>query len=502
MQIIDFKGKKWLIGLEWEKLPGDAAIKVEAKEVAEKTNQNYGLLIDYDQEVAIGLVKANSKVPSAALYLALANQEFRQNISTEENYPDWIVIEEIGDDKYWLGVVNGGIPSPGYDAVFDITTIKQKIDELLINDTYRFYSPCGEIISLFDHVKTVENKSINNLTEEVKTKIKFDKLRGIPNSVVYAGIGLCALIAAGIGISTFFEGRNLQEKIELAQKEKERQEMEEKIQYEKSMAAYNEGVKTAKQAAYDSIRLGLSGYPKQIMDAWISQVGDMAFGTHGWQLTDIQCYFNPEITTDKIGCDYKFVRTGLATYRMLMQDYPGIKIVGNDAVLKKVINIDSSLIATPPESVLEKLPHSSTLNYNMVSQLQLLKIVDIDHKLKESIEITYTPPQKPLSKEEMMSGVQATAPVPTPVEYAKGDIDITGNGLAMLKELSDNVDFDGVGLKKIAFKVNGFGDITWNATFNYFIKTNQGLIGSSNSSTLSNSTVATKPANEVPTNKN
>ena len=143
MQITQLRGKKWVIGLDWEILAGDLSIKQEAKDVAEKTNCNYGLLIEYENQYAIGLSQKSSKEPSAALNLALANQESRAQNGLD-NYPDWIVVEEAGEDKYWMGVIKNGLPAPQFDAVFDITTVKEKFAELIVNDTYKFFSRTGK----------------------------------------------------------------------------------------------------------------------------------------------------------------------------------------------------------------------------------------------------------------------------------------------------------------------------------------------------------------------
>src|SRR5690606_14190396 len=125
MQIVEFKNKKWIIDLDWEILPDedDVSRKDIIKNIATKTNCNYGVFIDFDGQEAIGLAKKNSKVPSASLYLALANQEYRANTSEMSLYPDWIVIEEVGEEKYWMAVINRGIPAPQFDKILDITKI-------------------------------------------------------------------------------------------------------------------------------------------------------------------------------------------------------------------------------------------------------------------------------------------------------------------------------------------------------------------------------------------
>ena len=165
MELLTIGNKKWAVGLEWEILPGDGTVAQEAKDVAEKTGLKYGVLVDYDSNFSIGLTQKNTKLPSAALYLALANQDFRENNADTTDYPDWVVIEDVGDDKYWMGVIKSGLPSPQYDVLLSLAEVKEKITELLINDTYTIYSPSGEIISLFDGVKDITKDGLKRLRQ-------------------------------------------------------------------------------------------------------------------------------------------------------------------------------------------------------------------------------------------------------------------------------------------------------------------------------------------------
>ena len=57
MQTIDIKNKKWTVGLEWEILPGESSFKEEAKDIAEKTSSNFGVIVEYEGKFSIGLSK-------------------------------------------------------------------------------------------------------------------------------------------------------------------------------------------------------------------------------------------------------------------------------------------------------------------------------------------------------------------------------------------------------------------------------------------------------------
>ena len=505
MQITQLRGKKWAIGLDWEILPGELAIKQEAKDVAQKTNCNYGLLVDYDGQFAIGLSQKSSKEPSAALYLALANQE-RRSVDSLENYPDWVVVEDVGDDKYWMGVIKNGIPAPQFDAVFDITTIKEKFGELIVNDTYKFYSPCGEIVSLFDGVKFVESKSLNDLTASVKTKIKYDKLRGIPMSFIYGAIGIAILGFLIVTLSTFIEGRNLREKANSIKNKQAEQARQEKAKYDADVKNYNEQMQKLKSDAVQSVLLGLAGTPSSILSSWYNAVSSHEFGTHGWDLQNIECYYNPRVvnavipqTGQEFACDFQFARNGLTTNRMFLQDYPDATISGNTALLTKILVADRNFLVVPDASILQTIPNSKGWGFDMISQLQLLKIVQIDYDVKASTDVTFQGLPEPVSPEDKAKGKTATPGSLIPIGYSKGEIVVKSKNFELLKEVADNVDFKAVGVKKLVMKLQGVGEIAWDLTLNYYVKSDTGGIVASSSSGLSNSSVKAEGTGAAPT---
>lgn len=495
MQTLEIKGKKWMVGVEWEILPSDAPIKQESKEVAEKTNSKYGVIVEYDSTFAIGLTKKIGKEPSAALYLAIANQTMRDSgINTD--YPDWIVLEEVSEDRYWMSVIKSGIPAPQFDAILSITEVKERITELLINDTYTVFTSSGEIITIFDGIKNIENRNLNDLTQEVKTKLKFDKLLGIPNSVIYASAGLMAIAVLGYFGLQFVEGRSIQEKANYIAQQKEREQKEQEDQYKQSLAVYNAAKVKASEDENEKIIAGLSGNPSKILQSFYDNVGSATGGTHGWKMKEIECYYENAPTTalavaasnntieyPRVACDYLYERTSLATTRMLLEDFPEAKINGDKATVTQKIKIESQYVEKADKSILDTLQSAKNWGFDVQSQLQLLKVADIDHEIKPSTEITYQVNGAPLSPQEQAAGKGANPPETINLGIGVGEIIIRGSNFDLVKELAENVDFSGTGLKKVNFKVEDLGSVKWEATFNYYIKTSDGGIGASTTQT-------------------
>lgn len=490
MQIIEIKNKKWTVGLEWEILPGEASFKEEAKEIADKTASNFGIITEYEGQFSIGLSKkVNPKNPSANLYLAIANQQKRSEEGANY-YPDWIVVEEVGDEKYWMAIIKNGIPTPQSDAILDITTVKDRIIDLLVSDTFTIYSPCVEIKALFDSQKNIEELGLNDLTSEVTTKIKFLKLRGIPDTVIKAGVAVAILLGLLYAGYAFMEGRDLSEKQKIFVERQEAEQKAKKEKYEQELTVWEKQKKQneidAKNKITSSMRVNTAG----IVSAWYDLVGDIETGTHGWQLNKIECYVEDKEIKPEATCDILFNRTGLSTNRMFLQDYPTAILKGDQALVKRKVTIDDNFIVPNTDGLLTSLYTAKNWGFDMISQLQLLKIVNIENEIKPSTTITYTLPAKPLSPEEQMSGQKAHIEEQKGIGYAMGQITIRNDNVELMKEVVDNVDFKGVSVRKATFEPKSLGEINWTIQFDYYVKEdNSGGIAGSDSSTLSNNAI-------------
>ena len=500
MQILEIRGKKWAVGVEWEILAGESTAKQEAKEIASKTAHNYGVIVDYDVMTSVGLVKKQPpKAPSAALYLALANQEHRTQVSTTETFLDWIVLEDIGDDKYWMAVIKSGIPAPQFDAIFDITTVKDKITELLINDTYQIYSKSTEVSSLFEGIKEINAFSLNELTEDVKTKNSFVKLRGIPNYVIFGSIATMVTIGIlAIGVS-FLEGRSLAEKRANLQEKLQEEEVKRQLLYESEVAIHNKAVESNRSVAYERTLNKIRGNPNIILNAWYNAVAEVGLGTHGWTLNTIECYYNIEsgAVLNRFACDFLYKRTGLSTNRMLLEDFPHAQIKGDQAIVTFNVPIEQEALTYTVVNSLSDLRGVNDWNFNMVSQLQLLKIADIEHKIEPSSDITFEVPPTPVSPAQQQQGISIGVPQQVSLGVSTGNVLISGDSFELIREIADNVDFYGLALRRVTFEVKELGVINWEATFNYFVKNTGGSIGGSDSGKLSNVSVREESQQEV-----
>lgn len=494
MQIIEIRNKKWTVGLEWEILPGDASFKEEAKSIAEKQASNFGILTEWKGQFSIGLSKKiNPKPPSANLYLALANQEIISMESTSNYYPDWIVIEEVGDDKYWMAIIKNGIPTPQSDAILDITTLKDRVLDLILNDTFTIYTPCVEIKALFDHERHIEQIGVNELTRDVKTNIKFLKLRGIPDTVIKGGLALSVLLCLLYGGYMFLEGHDLSEKqrIFIEKQEAEQKALEER--YRQDSLTWETEKNKNELEAINKIKLGMRLNPVGIVSSWYDLVGNIEAGTHGWNLGKIECYVEERQDNNEAFCDILYKRTGLSTNRMFLQDYPQAVLKGDEALVKKKVLIPENYVNRNIDNVVASLYTARNWGFDMISQLQLLKIVNIEHEIKPSTSITYIVPPKPLTIEQQRTAQKVNVEEQKSIGYASGKIIIKNDNFELMKEVVDNVDFKGVAVRKATFEPKSLGEINWTIQLDYYVREDSsGGIAGSDSNKLSNSAIPPK----------
>ena len=281
MNIVSIDNKKWVVGIEWQILPGETDdYKDEIKEASKKAGKNFGVTFDYDDVRVLGLLEKKVKEPVAAAYAARANQKMLKREEEEENesgtptanpLKDWIIVEEVGD-HYWLCAIKNGIPLPGFDVVEDLDQIKNKIFELLEVDTYTIYTKSERVDELLRGVKFSEPKSLAELIEEAKfekvdlNKIKVTQLIGIDSKYLIVMIVVLGVFVLGYFLNDFIQNQSLASKAKELEAQQMRQKMLEQQQYQQRLKEYQKQVEIAKQNAIQSIQENVSLNNKEILN--------------------------------------------------------------------------------------------------------------------------------------------------------------------------------------------------------------------------------------------
>lgn len=490
MRVANFGGKKWAIDLEWELMPNAASFRQEIKTIVVKTSKPYGVIVQHDGASAVGLSKKSSKLSSAAAMLAAANQKLLL-ISSDSNPPsedaqnDWIVIELLAENEYWLCVIKNGVPLPGTaDTIHTLKDLQNQVTDLLEVDTYKIFSPLNEIKDYMLGVKNVDEAGVAELTKGISTKYKLKKLTGIPPVAIYVMAGLFIVGAGYFAINAFLENEAMQKKVVELQKQKLIFQQSEQIEAQRANVEYEKMVNVQKDKQLSKLYAGISGDPKVLLPGWINNIADLSYPVFGWDMTKVDCVFNYEAASlnERPSCSLFLKRGKYGTTRMLLDEIPNAQVNGNEAEVKlEFSDIPVELLAN---RALDKivLPDAALFAKVVISQVQAAEAGGITNTIKPAVDAIFYPPSRPLTKAQVDAGEKPVPVPPVNLGFAEGELLLRGKNIVYLNEIFENMNLMAMSLTRfrVDFASNG---ATWEANFKYFLKLNNGM-GMSTSGSL------------------
>lgn len=520
MEIINIFNSKWLVGLEWELvIPEDGvSVKNAVKNTAKRANCQYGVVLNFSDFTSVGLATKNSKINSGAAFLSFANQGYIMTLSETDQYKDWIVVEQIDSDRYWMCVIKEGLPAPGYDFVDSFERIKKSFVELLEYDSYKVYSNSSEIINHLAGTKNVEKRSINDLIGDVKPKIKLQKLLGLSPVVIYV-LALVLLIGVSFFVYSIWVEKKLSaEKIKRATDAQLDLQKKERELYNKALEQFYIQLDSAKKESLEKILNTLAGRPNLVFKQWATFLENFPTEEHAWELNKFDCKYNQEERelNKKSACDVFYKKESFSINKMILDAHPEAKIKNNEAIVSfnskemgKVagFKFNENLFSNPiylqtnqlPEKVLPQmdareflkkigspeyrsalinLPTANRFNNDIISQLQSLKMANVNFDIKSPEDIIYAPPPKPLTKEDKDKGLKPSTPAPIKIGIAEGELSIKGNNILLIKEVIDAFETTGMGASELRVNMKGYADSSWEIKVKYYIVTNKDAINS------------------------
>jgi len=152
-RIIKMENTQVILGLEWflldardgkdKPLPERRAVQ---KVLKENAGVKAGVVVRSADTAVLGLMPKGHKkpsVPSGAALLAFASQDAQgrstgQSSSIEDT--QWMVVERLGDDEFWLVDLRDGVVVPGADFVGSLDKVRQYMDEMLQDPGFKVFS--------------------------------------------------------------------------------------------------------------------------------------------------------------------------------------------------------------------------------------------------------------------------------------------------------------------------------------------------------------------------
>lgn len=490
MNRVQFGPHEVLIGLDWD-LPSDnrgsegSMIRSMLRSESHRGCRFGTVLRSTDgtgsSTVTVGFVPASEKtkpkIPSAAAMLALASQARRLSgpmdsglSTTESSTWNWLVIEKLDDDHYWLVGIMQGAPLPTSDFVGSFDQVIESASDFLHRGENDFVI----------HTRDDEVRSALAMHAESSTQQGFVELIGnteglrineaIPKQI--AGLRMSVLILAVVmlvgmvGTILFVHWRNVRleeqarahaaaEAAANAQKlEADRRDYEGKVQ-DAVKQALAKGKKDIDEA------LGTPA-PALIIQSWTNIIEKVDQDQSGWTITGVTCSAGvaPQ-------CHVALSRGEMGVNRLLLAIHPDAVIEGDKASFDLMAPRQSNRSAN-----WDHLDDARSLMVNLLSDLQLLRNGGLDYHQETSKEIVQNVEMPKTTAASFRPGAtDKVGPAPSvQMGVASGLLGIGGKDLWQLHGLGEFLDHDGISLKDISFQVNDSGVTDWKINANYYLR--------------------------------
>lgn len=481
MKTIKLNNKNIVIGLEWDLL--DPGIRSETSAVRAILKRNpgvkMGVLVRSADLATIGMVPAKQKKPaglSGAALLALANQEEQgkatgQSSSIEDN--QWIVVERLQDDEFWVVDIKDGVPLPGCDFVGGMERVRVYLDEMIENTSFKIFTTDPDISALVSHRAIVVPKGAPELIEEVEksSRANIKVWSGVDPRILIA-IGVFVFLGAGLFGWQFLSKLQQEKNAQLAAAQRASANAAQLAQDKKD---YVQGVQQAVLSALDTGVAGVdaalsSASPRDVVASWIDMVEGLPLNHSGWSTETVSCSME---TLEKPVCTVSIKRTPIGINRILLQDYPDAQIVGDEATY--LLRGQDMVLRKPDWNELDS---AQAFMMGLMSDLQFLRFGGINYTQTESKDIVQaivlpTPPASLAATVNNAVGNNpaASAPRAAPINtgVAKGQLGFAGEDLWSLRGLLQTLDRSGLSVLSLSVKVSG-GKHPWQLQTDYYIR--------------------------------
>lgn len=478
-RIIKLQNTQVVIGLEWFLLDARDAKEKQMSErravqkvLKENAGTKAGIVVRSADTAVLGLMPKGQKkpsVPSGAALLAFASQDAQgrstgQSSSIEDT--QWMVIERLGEDEYWLVDLRDGVVVPGADFVGDLDKVRQYLDEMLEDPGFKVFTTDPEIQSIAAHRANLISKDASTIIAEIEkpTRGNLKTLSGIDPTMLLVIVAFALLVGGFFGYDYFSKvqkERQMRAQAAARQSEEAQRLKKESDDY---VTAVKAAVLTALDTAVSSVNAAL-GTPgsREILGSWVGLIESVPLNHSGWATERIECLME---TPEKPLCTV-FVRRGPAGInRILLEDYPDVQLNGDEA----------SYVVRGPDLTARsadwnQLDSAHGLMMGLVSDLQFIQNTGISYNQSASKDIVQavTLPTPPASLFTPGTEQAAAAPAPVNTGVSKGDLGLTGDGLWQLPGLAKMLDRNGIGVKAVNVDLKS-GKDAWQLQTEYFIR--------------------------------
>lgn len=463
-----------VIGLEWELLDSGMSERKAVREILKKNHGvKSGVLVRSADVAVLGMQAVGQKRPSApsgAALLALANQDAQANVtgqssSIEDN--QWIVIERLGEDEYWVVDIKDGVPLPGSDFVGSYEKVGLYLSEMIEGTGFKIFTADPDIQSMVGQQAITIPRSATDIIESLEKPSRglLKTVSGVDPAIVLVLVGFVVLVAAFFGWGYY--KRISQEHAMQAAAAARSSEQAQKLAADKK--GYTDAVR---KAVDDALEKGVASVnsalktpsPRDAVGSWLNIIEKIPLNHSGWSTTQVECAME---TPEKPICTVHMKRSADGIDRVLLTDYPSAQIVGNEA---SYVVRGPDLEDRPAEWNL--LANANGLVMGLISDLQFMRNANISYIQSASKDITQaiTMPTPPASVFKAADASASIPPPPVNTGIAKGQLGLSGKNLWQLKGLLNLMDQGGVSAISMNVDVSKMDSQSWQMQSDYFIR--------------------------------
>lgn len=478
-----------LIGLDWDIPSGDtrgsesSMIRSMLRSDTHK-GCRFGTVVrsnDASGGITVGFVPASEttrpKLPAAAAMLAMASHLRRMSgpldsgLSTTENVNwNWLVIEKLDDENYWLVSIMNGAPVPTSDIIGSFDTVIETATEFLQRSGNDFVI----------HTRDDEVRSALSLIADSSSTQGFFELLGdadglriadaVPKQI--AGLRMSmfiiavAMLVVIFGTVLFLHWRH-QHEAELARQRMDAAAALSAQRDAKDFADYQiqvaQAVQVALVAGKKTIDQALTTPPPSaIISQWTDMARQIDQDQAGWEITGLTCQASGTPT-----CHVALSRGDMGINRIFMALHP-------DAVIEG----DTASFDLTGQALQDRAPNWNHLGdaksfmLNLISDLQLLRNGGLEYHQDSSAEIVQpvVMPVTAIQKFKPGSADKVGPPPTVQMGVASGKLGVGGKAIWQLDGIGEFLNHAGITLQGITFSIGKTGVSDWKLDGTYYLR--------------------------------
>ena len=483
MERIQIGGQEVLVGLDWDHLDGGVSERRALTNVLNSDNhkgQRLGVIVRGPEDGSVGLAPANAKlpgkIPSAAAWLARAAQVRMHSGSGDSEVAttdaaswNWVVIEKIDDDLFWMVAIYKGVPVPTTDILGSYEVVIAQGQQFQGMGDFTVHSTDPHIRDSLSIGGPVHPSGFAALVENMdETSIKqadlwLKQVKGL-RLPLFLGAMVTLLLLGGLIVGLHIHSVHLAEmaaaKRAAAAAANQREITQARTKYEADVQlavykALEEGKKQVDQAL-------VSPPPSLIIDQWTKLVGAVNLDQSTWQLSKVHC-IGGKVPT----CEVSLTRGDMGVNRLLLADHPDAQIDGD----KASYTMAGATLANRPADW-SRLADARSFMVDLLSDLQLLRNAAITYHQEPSKEVVHTVDMPKTTSEKFKPGsTEKVGPAPVvQMGVATGKLGLGSSQLWQLIGLGEFLDHDGIILHDLDVSMDATGVSNWKINADYLIR--------------------------------